>query len=456
MTDAMPAAMPAALELDDLPALAGLRHVAVAYSGGRDSSVLLHMACWWAARSGVQVHALHVQHGLSAHAAAWEAHCAAQVQAWSDLCHVDLRVRRLALVVPPGASLEAHARTARYQALAEMAREAGCDTVLLAHHRDDQVETFLLQALRGAGPSGLSAMPGDIVRDGLRWVRPWLDRPRAELEAHRVAHRLSHVEDDSNADPRMARNRLRLKVLPALRSAFAQADEALLTSVRMAQDARVCLDALAQVDLSAVRDPDDPQALSIARLAGLDPARRRNLLRRWLLDQGERAPGQSQLMRLSTEPLQAPDGRWATPGGVVHAYRARLRWVAQGDAVPRGAPICRVPLQAGRYEVPEWLGSVVIESADTGGIALAGVDAVELRARRGGEQFQSHTGGPPRSLKKQFQAAGVPPWARQAPLLWRGDALVLVPGLGVDARARAPDGQAQWSLSWEPWPAAGR
>ncbi len=444
------------LALDDLPALAGLTHVAVAYSGGRDSSVLLHQVCRWAARAGAQVHALHVQHGLSPHAPTWASHCAAQVQAWAGLCPVDLRVRRLALVVPPGASLEAHARNARYRALAEMAREAGCDTVLLAHHRDDQIETFLLQALRGAGPAGLSAMPGDVVRDGLRWVRPWLDRSRAELEAHRVAHRLSHVEDDSNAEPRHARNRLRLQVLPALRRAFPQADEALSTSVRLAQDAKACLDALAQVDLDAVRDPIDAQALSITRLAELEPARRRNLLRRWLLDLGVRATGPSQLMRLSTEPLQSPDGCWATSGGVVHAHRARLSWEADGDALPQAAPPCRVPLQAGRHDVPTWRGTLLIEAADSDGIAPAGIDVIELRRRQGGERFQSHASGLPRSLKKQFQAAGVPSWARSAPLLWRGDALVLVPGLGLDARVRSPAGQQQWRLVWEPWPAAGR
>lgn len=452
--------MSASPDLDDLAALAGLNRVAVACSGGRDSIVLLHLACRWAAGVGAQVHALHVQHGLSAQAPAWEAHVAAQVQAWTAWCDVVLQVRRLGLVVPAGASLEAHARTARYQALADMAREAGCDTVLLAHHRDDQVETFLLQALRGAGPAGLSAMPADIVRGGVRWVRPWLDRPRAGLEAYRLAHRLSHVEDDSNADPRHARNRLRLSVLPTLRAAFPDADEALSTSVRLAQDAQACLDALAQIDLGAVRVEGDARALSITRLAALEPARRRNLLRRWLIELTAQSPSRSLLERLCSEPLACTDGCWQVARGAVRGHRDRLCWVPEsGSTVPEPLPRvtpCRVPLRAGRHEVPAWHGTLLIETVDAGGLAQAGSDAVELRARQGGERFQSHARGVPRSLKKQFQAAGIPSWARAAPLLWRGDALVFVPGLGLDARALAPEGQAQWRLVWEPWAAPGR
>ena len=449
--------MTATLELDDLPALAGLRRVAVAYSGGRDSTVLLHLACRWAARHDADVHALHIQHGLSPNASAWEVHAAEQVRAWASWCRVELRVRRLGLVVPPGASLEAHARTARYRALADLAREAGCGTVLLAHHRDDQVETFVLQALRGAGAAGLSAMPMDIEREGVRWVRPWLDRPRADLERHRMAHRLSHVEDESNADPRHARNRLRQVVLPALRSAFPRADEALSTAVRMAQDARACLDALARIDLAVVRVDDGGQALSLARLAALDPARRRNLLRCWLIERTGQAPAQSLLQRLADEPLRSSGGRWLAKGGAVRMHRGCLCWVADVAALAarpasENLPPCQLLLRAGRHEMPAWHGALVIEPTDVGGIAQAGLAGITLHARRGGEQFQAHVRGVPRGLKKQFQSAGVPAWAREAPLVWRGDALVFVPALGIDARALAPVGQPQWRLIWERWP----
>jgi tRNA(Ile)-lysidine synthase len=417
--------------------------------------VLLHAACLWARAHGAQVHALHVQHGMSKLAPGWEDHGRAQVAAWSAELPVMFQVRRLALVVPPGASLEAHARQARYRALADMAREAGCDTILLAHHRDDQVETFLLQALRGAGPAGLSAMPADIERDGLRWLRPWLDRPRADLEAWRVAHALSHIDDDSNTDTRHARNRLRLSVLPTLRQAFPMADETLAASARLAQDARDCLDALAAIDLAALRETAGAPGLSLARLAELAPARRRNALRTWLIAELGLTPSQSLLTRLADEALNATAGRWPQAGGDLRVHRGRLVWVpvtVQTPELPAPPDVCLVPLKPGRHRVPAWGGVLRIEEVHRGGVAQSGPDQVELRPRAGGEQFQSHAGGVPRSLKKQFQAADVPSWARDVPLIWRGDRLVQVPGLGVDARHVAPDGQPQWRLLWQPGP----
>src|SRR5690606_18940813 len=129
----------------------------------------------------------------------------------------------LTLTPQPGDSIEAVARQARYEALAEMAQDTGCDTVLLAHHRQDQAETFLLQALRGAGAAGLAGMPPAATRLGVHWLRPWLHHPRQAIEAYVEAHGLSYVDDGSNDDVRYARNRLRHDVWPALQAAFPQA-----------------------------------------------------------------------------------------------------------------------------------------------------------------------------------------------------------------------------------------
>lgn len=173
--------------------------VAVAVSGGRDSTALLHCTVRTAAALGVGVVALHVHHGLMPAADAWLAQVQAQCRRWG----VAFCSRRLQTHPPRGASVEAWARAERYRALAEMAREARCSIVLLAHHRRDQAETWLLQALRGGGPAGLSAMPQEAVREGITWARPWLAQPRAAIEAYVRRHRLKHVEDDSNADPVM-------------------------------------------------------------------------------------------------------------------------------------------------------------------------------------------------------------------------------------------------------------
>ena len=147
--------------------------VAVAVSGGRDSTALLHCTVRTAAALGVGVVALHVHHGLMPAADAWLAQVQAQCRRWG----VAFCSRRLQTHPPRGASVEAWARAERYRALAEMAREAGCSIVLLAHHRRDQAETWLLQALRGGGPAGLSAMPQEAVREGITWARA-AARPR--------------------------------------------------------------------------------------------------------------------------------------------------------------------------------------------------------------------------------------------------------------------------------------
>ena len=173
-----------------------------------------------------QVLALHVHHGLSPHADQWLAHVQAQCEQWAQAgLPVTMVSCRLAGAPAPGESIEAWARDGRYRALADMARSAGADRLLLAHHRQDQAETFVLQAMRGAGVAGLSGMPHAIERDGITWVRPWLDQPREAIEAHVAAHGLSHIDDDSNTNERFARNRWRLSVWPGLQALFPQAEQ---------------------------------------------------------------------------------------------------------------------------------------------------------------------------------------------------------------------------------------
>src|SRR6218665_1767023 len=193
------------------PSSAPGRCVAVACSGGRDSMALLHATVRMAAQEGVEVVALHVHHGLSAQADAWLDLVRAQCARWSaDGWPVQFLSRHLSLVPVAGDSVEALAREARYQALAEMALEAGCGAVLLAPHRRDQAETFLLQALRGAGVAGLAAMGNSSQREGMTWLRPWLHQPRERIEAYVVQHDVPYVDDDSNTAGRFARNRMRL------------------------------------------------------------------------------------------------------------------------------------------------------------------------------------------------------------------------------------------------------
>ncbi|MEO6408979.1 MAG: tRNA lysidine(34) synthetase TilS [Burkholderiaceae bacterium] len=421
--------------------------VGVAYSGGRDSTALLHATLIAAEAAGIEVLALHVHHGLHPQADAWLEHCRARCRRWARAGRpIRLAFERLPGAPARGESIEAWARAGRYRALAEMARAQGCGLVLLAQHRRDQAETVLLQALRGAGLAGLAAMPAAVERDRIVWHRPWLAQPSAAIDAYVRRHRLRHVEDASNDDPRHARNRLRHAVWPALLQAFPDAEGALASSATWAQEARECLDEVAAEDLAGMADA---QGLHIPPWQALSSARRSNALRAWLeAALGAAAPG-SLVQRLLHELPGSGPAAW--PAGVVtlRRHRGRLRC----NPTPAGPQSCGPDLalclgRPGVYELPGWPGHLRVERVREGGVAAASLDCVQVSARRGGEQFQSGTGRPPRSLKKQYQAAGLPAWERDGPVIFSAGQLVYASGLGIDARCLARPGEAQLTLEW--------
>ena len=426
------------------------RAVAVAFSGGRDSTALLH-ATASAARDlgGTRVLALHVHHGLSRHADAWMQH-------GSDLCRrwarrglpVEFFAHRLENKPAPGESVEAWARRARYKALRRMATGQGADLVLLAHHRRDQAETFLLQALRGGGVAGLSAMPARVHRDGVTWARPWLEQSSDTIAAYARRHRLRHIEDDSNDDPRFARNRLRASVWPALLDAFPQAESSLATAAGWAQEAVAGLDELAEIDL---RVAAAGHGLDIAAWRALSSARQSNALRAWLRQCTGAAAPASLVSRLLDEVKARSSQRWPIGNvGDLHAYRGGLHFEPASGPAHVGPATSMDLSRAGVYRLPGWGGAFVVEPHDSGGLPTAIARQLEVRERRAEDRFQAGPGRPARSLKLQYQAAAVASWQRRGPILCHAGVPVFVPALGVDARARAADGQAQVRIAWRP------
>jgi tRNA(Ile)-lysidine synthase len=426
------------------------RRIAVAFSGGRDSTALLHATLAEAGRFGLTVLALHVHHGLSPRADAWLAHCAAQCRRWARAGKpIEFAAHRLTAHPGKGESVEAWARQARYQALSGLAQAQGAEIVLLAHHRRDQAETFLLQALRGAGVAGLAAMPRSQRRDGVVYLRPWLDRPRTEIDAYVRRHRLKVVEDDSNADPRFARSRLRLQVWPALVGAFDQAEAALATSADWMQQAEAVLEEVAALDLACVASA---QGLRVADWLELTPARRANALRAWARQvHGSPAPA-SLIVRLQVELPRLRSARWPIGDAELRLHRGLLCHEAPP---PRARCVDREQRlsvrRAGSHALPGWSGALRVEPVREAGVPLAWLAQLELRSRTGGERFQAGVGRPPRSLKKQYQDAGIAEWHRRGPLVYSGGQLVFVPGLGLDARVLGLPGQALVTLRWLPW-----
>ncbi len=421
--------------------------IAVAYSAGRDSTALLHATASAAAGQGVEVLALHVHHGLSVHADDWLLHAQRQCTRWAKQgLPVRLCAQRLSSRPVAGESVEAWARRERYRALREMALQEGASVVLLAHHQRDQAETFLLQALRGAGVAGLAGMPQAAERDGVRWERPWLQRPRSAIEAYVRQHRLRFVDDDSNAQSRFARNRLRLDVWPALAQAFPQAEASLADAATWAAQANDALAELAAIDLAEVTDA---RGLKLAAWQRLSVPRQVNALRAWLQREGGALPASTLLQRLQAELPGTGDAHWEWPPGALHRHRGRLVHepsAAATTAEPESALCITGP---GRYALPGWGGVLVASTAREGGVHTAWLAQLSLRARAGGEQFMAGIDRPARSLKKQYQAAEVPAWERDGPLVYSGGQLVFVPGLGIDARAQALPGQPQLCLHWQ-------
>ena len=281
--------------------------LAVAYSGGADSTALL-----WAClqRFPGQVYAFHINHGLQASAAVFESHCRAQCAAWG----VTLQVVAVNAHALPGQSPEDAARIARYQALTQAvlacadAGQGRIQTIALAQHADDQVETVVLALSRGAGVAGLAGMRPQWQRAGLQWARPYLGLGSAQIRADLAALGIAWVEDPSNTDTRYTRNRIRQQVMPGLAQAFPQIAQTVARSSANAAQAAELLDDLAQIDLQATGAPP-----RIGALQALSEARMANVLRYWLRTAHGQTPSAAQLAQLQQQ-LQ----RCTTRGHQIH------------------------------------------------------------------------------------------------------------------------------------------
>lgn len=394
--------------------------------------------------------ALHVHHGLNRSADHWQLHLQRQCVRWARAgLPIRFHAFRLAGTPARGESVEAWARRGRYAALAQMAREAGAKVILLAHHRRDQAETLLLQALRGAGPAGLAAMPREIERDGLLWCRPWLDQPASAIEAYVASHRLAHIDDDSNQDTRFDRNRLRHDVWPALLEAFPHAEAALTQAARLSQQAAALIDEVADVDLASLQ-AGSGAGITVAAWKSLSPARRAAVLRHWLRPSVEDGVRETLIERLLVELPHARAARWPVDGASeLRLYRGRLALERLAPTVEEVAPTPVRLDQPGRLELPAWGGTLELAPVEQGGVSRWLLARAGLREREPGDQFQRAPRSIARSLKKQFQAMGVPAWQRGGPVVATADHVVFVPGLGIDARALAAPGEPQLAIRWE-------
>jgi tRNA(Ile)-lysidine synthase len=416
-----------------------------AFSGGLDSTLLLTALVRLGL--GARVRAAYVDHGLHADSAAWAEHSRAVAAALG----VEFASVRVAVEDVPVHGLEAAARDARYRALGSLLTPG--EVLLTAHHGDDQLETVLLRLLRGSGVRGLRGII-PFGPFGLGFLgRPLLGFTRAELHSQAVAWGLTWIEDPSNRLVRHDRNFLRRDVLPALNARW---PAAVLHAGRMAEqmsDAEAILDAVAAQDAAVLEQPNRvPRAV----LAGLDPARQRNLLRHLLRRVGLGVPSSVKIDELRHALLETrvdaqPLVRW--PGGDGRVFRRELHLLAPlPEPSPRRYAAKLAPHQG--WDGPE--GELAfVPSGTAPGLPTAWLDeGLTLRFRAGGEQFQP-LGRPHRQpLKRWLQDAGVVPWMRgRIPLLFRGEELVAVGDLWLAAATAAVDAaQPRWGVRWTKHP----
>lgn len=433
------------LPLPPLP-IAPAGPLLVAYSGGLDSTALLHALAHDARWRAQGLRAVHVHHGLQAAADDWVRHCQQQCAQWQ----IELSVVHVQVPRDSGEGMEGAARRVRYDALAAQLPAHG--VLVTAHHGDDQAETFLLRALRASGVDGLAAMaPLRGFAQGWHW-RPLLEVGRDELLAYAKAHALRWIEDASNQNTDLDRNFLRQQVMPLLRQRWPQAAAAFARSAALAADsARL----LAQGDAVALASAAtlDAQALSVPALRALPRERRARVLRAWVETLRLPALPANGLARIEAELLPAgadAEAEFHWHGAVIRRWRDLLHAEAATPALPADFQRhwdSRQPLALPTGDAL-WLQG-----------AVPWPTPIRLSARNGGERLRLPGRAHMHALKKLLQGAGIPPWERRRlPLLWDADGELLAAGdLLLSARLDFWLRQQGAELGWRrPAPAAAR
>jgi len=348
----------------------------VGLSGGLDSVALLHFLAQFPDLKP-KLHAVHVNHGLSLHAQEWQDFCSKLCQLWG------VPLNTASVNIQSSANIEALARTARYQVFLET---VATDVLVLAHHLDDQIETFFLNALRGSGIDGLAAMPKLYNRSGMTVFRPLLDVERAEIKNYATWHQLSWVEDDSNADIKFSRNFLRAKVLPLLADKWPNYRKNVMHTIKSCQEV-----------YEYFYEDITPDTLDISQLRGKKSLERHICLRQWFKGHNISAPNRNIIKQIEGQMIydrrQDSNPRIQWNGCSIYAYNNKLYLIKE------------LPHETG--DIREALKHLDISNSDV----------IEVRYRSGGEILFWR--GHHRCLKKLMQEWKIPPFLRsKIPLIY--------------------------------------
>lgn len=397
--------------------LAGFNRIIVGFSGGLDSTVLLHTL---AAHPSLysRIIAVHVNHGISEHALSWQKQC-------EQFClALDVSFIAKAVAFDRSANIEEGARNARYAVFSSLLSESDC--LILGHHMDDQAETLLLQLFRGSGVDGLASMKEITAFGNSRIGRPFLSHSRKELEAYAAANQLHWIDDESNLDQHYSRNYLRHRIMPLLEKKWPSVTGNLARSASHCQQAQDNLFDLALIDSFEL----SKDKLHITPLIGLKRARITNVLRAWLKVSAIQSPSMHTFNRLIDEAMFAsmdamPLISW--DGARIRRYQDYLYIDRVGQAaLPTSTEWLEFP---NPISIANGLIRLSAAGADKGMLIPDGA-RVEIRFRQAGEQLFLY--GQTKKLKKLMQEWGIPPWLRGSiPLLYVDNQLAAVVGYAI-------------------------
>ncbi len=423
--------------------------IVVGLSGGIDSVVLLQAlhSLKEQGRLDFPFRALHIHHGLHVDADAWKAFC----EKFCAGLDVPLEISKVHVeITEPGAAtgLENAARDARYSAF-ESSLEIG-QALLLAHHLDDQLETFLLRLMRGAGIRGLAGMPRYRVLATSFLFRPLLDFSRESLIDYARTHGLEWIEDSSNQDIRFDRNYCRHKLLPVIEQRWTNYRESWNKSLILMGEADEQLKELAEIDLNfVVRDRVD--VIGLKQLLRLSDARRRNALRCWFGHLGLEEPGWNQLQQLSHAVVSTDVNGFAglrLGACLLYCFKGNLYALQISQDFDNTQELTWRLEKQSKLELPG-NGILRAESVLGSGIRASNVCSMNIKYRTGGEACQL-VGRPTKRLKKLLQEEEVLPWLRERlPLLYLKDDLAYIPGIGVAEHCAALSQEKGLLISWE-------
>lgn len=426
------------LALDKLPPSG---RIVVGLSGGLDSSVLLHLLTQFP-QLKPRLFALHIHHELSPNADSWELRCREFCKRFAVPFH-SIRVE----VSRQQASLELAAREARYQAFSIYLTAQ--DVLATAHHQNDQAETFFLRLMRGSGLDGLTAMQEWASFNHFAIWRPLLGYSRQQLESYAIQHALTWIEDESNQNNEFDRNYLRNQLMPILLTRWPNALNSISRAAENLQESQRLLQEMAADELTRFAAG---KKLNWEGLASYSLERKKLIIRAWLKRNSIKAPSSAQLNSLID--MMSSEKKDAMPLFEFAAYELR-RFRNTLYLLDKKALLSDVNSENLTLKINEALplGKLIISETTQGArlnFESIKPDLLTIRFRHGGERLKLPGQVHSQTLKNLFQAAAIPPWVRpELPLIYLGDELVCVPGIGVAYGWQAEENQPGWQIQWD-------